>query len=776
LNARTWLPLLISACACTADGSDDDQGDDTTPRPPLEIAYEGPHDITLSFYPYEEIPLLDGKSGEFILGQDPGGVLIAWTIPPGGATVELYVSETGQGAGPCTFEGGVCAGILDPVLKATLVAGREQCGTNVTFLETFDGAGECARFELPWDMFDSPGTVTWQALVYPPGGEGTPAFTDCLVRHVAVSPLDSHVQIRDATESSGLGTHVETNGNTHAGGVGFVDVNNDYWPDIFIANGGSQENRLFLNNGDGTFTDDSLKVDKPDVMGGVESASVAYADIDNDGDLDIMVPSDNPKLMVTSEPQPYEGGPNLLYVNNGDGTFVENGEAAGVVDPRGWRNSNASFADYDLDGCVDLFLLQWAMAALPAGDNFDRLLRGNCDGTFDDVTHTMPIDPGGRDGLGVFWWDADFDMYPELYVGNNSDDYVLPDFDPRADWYKNDGGVLRDWHELPDSILSDAWAAMGVDVGDIDGDMDWDFYVTDVWYLQPIPQGNALYLGEDGGKTLSVNKCREHGLCFGYNSWPTNFVDFDNDGWVDLWVGASLPSDPDILYINRGDGTGTFDPHRQPGWTGHIARAGTATDYDGDGRIDVFLWPDNDRAFLYRNDSALPGTHWVELRLLGTASNAAAIGARVELTVNGQTQMRKIGGGDSAHSQMDLTVHFGLGPSDVADQIDVFWPSGQVDILTGVAGDTFHLVREGEGLVAPVVTTASAIWNEATSTLLVTATSNYGGRGVIEALGYGPLVWNRPAMRFEAAFPMSIVPLEIELAHGAGATIVVPVE
>jgi hypothetical protein len=388
----------------------------------------------------------------------------------------------------------------------------------------------------------------------------------------------------------------------------------------------------------------------------------------------------------------------------------------------------------------------------------------------------MPIDPYGRDGLGVFWFDANFDNYPELYVGNNSDQFVLPDFDPRADWYMNDGGVLRDWSELPDSVLSDAWAAMGVDVGDIDGDLDWDFYVTDVWYLLPVPQGNALYLGEDGGNTLSENVCANHGVCFGYNSWPTNFVDFDNDGWVDLWVGASLPAAPDMLYINRGDGTGQFDPHRQPGWTGHIARGGTATDYDGDGRVDMALWPDKSQVYLFKNNSPLAGTHWIELRLVGIESNAAAIGARVELTVAGQTQMRRVSGGDSAHSQMDLTVHFGLGEQAVADQIDVFWPSGQVDTFLNVVGDRFVIAREGTGIVTAGFFSAGAVWDDGSSTLLVTATSNYGGRAQIEAVGYGPLAWNRAAGQYEGAFSVASAPTDVELEHATGTSVTVPVE
>jgi hypothetical protein len=755
VNAGRVLVLLVAgSCGCSCGEGSDQSGDDDDGEI-RHVEYVGPTALTIPFFPFPQ-PQMDGKTGEYILGL--GGAVRVYAIPPG-STVELYGSFVGQGPGPCTFEGGVCAGIQEPFLVATGVADPSLC------TEDELTAGECASFTLATDLFTEPGSIAWQALVYPPDVAGVPGFTDCLVRHIGVGPADSHLEMVDVSAQAGF-ANIATSGNTHTGGIAFVDVNNDYWPDMFVANGATLDNKLFLNNGNGSFTNVSDRVHKP--PGQIEAAGVSFADVDNDGDLDLVVPVDNPKQMQSFLAQPYEGGPNLFYLNEGDGTFRDDSEESGVIDPRGWRTSSSAFADYDLDGCIDLYLTNWAMAALPAGDNFDRLLRGNCDGTFDDVTAETGVDGKGRDGLVGFWWDADFDNYPELFVGNDSDQLDLPDFDPRGVFYKNTNGVLNEWVGLPSSVGGDTWAAMGVDIGDIDGDMDWDVYVTDVWYLMPVPQGNALYLGEDGGRTLSENKCVEHGLCFGYNSWPANFTDFDNDGWVDLWVGASFAADPDILYINRADGTGMFVPHRQLPFTDHFARAGTVADFDGDGAMDIFLWDEGDRGFLYRNASGLP-RHWIELRLLGVQSNAAAIGARVELTTgNGRTQMRRVSGADSAHSQQDLVVHFGLGTALTATQIDIFWPSGQVQTLTAVPGDRFWLVREGAGLVEHAFLSGNAVWDADLGELTVTATTNYGGRADIDVTGLGPLQWNALLDTYVGTFPLAVPPADVELTSGFG--------
>ena len=686
---------------------------------------------------------------------------------PTGSKVQLYLSTRGEGAGPCdVYPGDLCASILEPV----------------EYLRRTADDNGVATFPIDGTLFDTPGNIAWQAVVRDPVLEDAYVLTEPIVRHVAVSPDDAAVTFEEVTGRSGL-VNTFTSGNTHSGGIGLVDLNNDHWPDIYISNGSGLPNYLYRNEGDGTFTELSDQVRKPTPT--IECAGVKAADIDNDGDLDLMIPGDNGLPMITSSPQPYEGGPNLLFMNEGDFEFragpAQQAHNSGFADPRGWRNSSVAVADYDLDGCIDAYVTHWAMAALPAGDNYDRLLHGNCDGTFTDVTAQTGVDGKGRDGLVGFWWDADFDRYPELYVGNNSDLDIPPDFEPRDVIYDNEGGTFVE-RELVD-VGNDAWAAMGIDVGDIDADGDWDMYITDVWELPPVPRGNVLYLGEPDG-SLSPNRCQEWGLCFGHNSWPTNFEDFDNDGWIDVWVGSSFPSTSEMVFINtpRANGDGrVFVSHRQPDWTGHISRAGTTGDYDGDGDVDIILFDEGGPSSLWQNhrmdeDDDNPfDRHWVELKLVGQRSNRAAIGAVVRLEADGVPLMRRVTGGDSAHSHRSLILHFGLGPDDYIEALEITWPTrdNAVQRITDLAVDRFWIIDEVVGKVGHVFEGADAEWSD--GTLTVRTASNYGGRASIEVEGWGGLRYDAASVAYESSFTTLDPPSTVRLTADLGGSVTLPV-
>ncbi|MBX2798675.1 MAG: CRTAC1 family protein [Myxococcales bacterium] len=720
--------------------------------------------VDVRWWPHEP-PLI--KGGEVALNTP--SVLDVAPVPEG-SEVHLYVSRVGEGDGPCTLPAGLCANIVEPELFATTTAPSQ---------------GQ-VRFQIDGSRFPEAGAIAWQALVLDPELEGVGALTEAIARHVAVPPDQAATNFVEVQRGKiGLENTI-TSGNTHTGGVAFVDLNNDYWPDLYISNGATFANYLYRNNGDGTFTDFSDAVRKPN--GKIECAGVKAADIDNDGDLDLIVPVDNAKTMVSSVAQDYAGGPNLLFVNEGDFTFRGDpemeAELAGITDPDGRRTSSASVADYDLDGCIDLYLTNWAMAALPAGDNFDRLLHGNCDGTFTDVTAETGVDGKGRDGLVGFWWDADHDRYPELYVGNNSDLDIEPDFEPDDVFYKNDAGTLVEWDDNPHDIGHDAWAAMGVDVGDLDADGEWDMYITDVWMLPPVPHGNALYMGLPG-KELTANACRDYGVCFGHNSWPTNFEDFDNDGWIDLWVGSSLRDTPEMLYINAADGSGKLVAHRQQGWTGHVSRAGTTADYDGDGDMDIFLFVEGARpSKLFANTRMDPDhrnetdRHWIEIKLLGgSRSNRAAIGAVARLTAGGVPLMRRVTGGDSAHSHRMLTLHFGLGATDHVDEIEITWPNTeQVQVVRDLAADRFWLVDEELGKIEHTFVDPVATYDAGRGELTVRTASNYGGRARLEVTGLGPLSYDAGDVRYAATFDLEAAPTEVEIVSDLGEPLLIAVD
>jgi hypothetical protein len=477
--------------------------------------------------------------------------------------------------------------------------------------------------------------------------------------------------------------------------------------------------------------------------------------------------------MVSFEPQDHDGGPNLLFVND-HGTFVESAAASGLLDPRGWRNSDAAFADYDLDGCIDVFLGNWAASAQPVGDNFSRMMHGNCDGTFTDVTAVTGTDGSGRDTLVGFWFDANLDQLPDLYVGNIAHTLDLPNFDPTANFYWNlDGVTFEDQVPVLQPWLGlDAWAAMGADVGDIDHDGDWDLYITDSFQIGTPPHGNPLYLGSPDG-TMTPNVCSAHDACGGYNSWPMNFADFNRDTWPDMWIGSSNEDELTLMYLNKGDAT--FEHHEQADFGGFVSRGGSISDYDGDGDVDVFLWAHDGASQLYRNDPT-DDHHWVEVKLYGTKSTWDAIGATVYVTTGDLRQMRRVSGGDSAHSQMDSILHFGLDDVSNIDLLEVDWPSGQHQAFTNVGVDDLVRIDEKQGLLVEELEDAEAVWDPALGTLKVRTQSTWGGRTVVHAERMGTLHYDA-ASRTHVAKIRGVwkMPATVSLSTERGATLEVPV-
>ena len=325
--------------------------------------------------------------------------------------------------------------------------------------------------------------------------------------------------------------------------------------------------------------------------------------------------------------------------------------------------------------------------------------------------------------------DLDQDLWPDLYVGNVAEHYELPDYDPRDLLYMNESGTFVDHTDRGMGNGEDAWAAMGTTIGDIENDGTWEFYVTDHWDYAPEPRGNPLYTVNADG-TLSDNICVEAGVCGGYLSWPANFADFDQDGYVDLWVGTAWDSHADLMYIN--DGTGKFTLHAQENFRGHTTHGGSMADYDLDGDLDIFLFSDTVRSHLFRND-VREDRNWLQVRLEGTDSNRSAIGAVIRATdPDGMTMMRMVSGGDSAHSQTSLTQHFGLGTHPYAD-IEITWPSGKVQDLGSLAANDFHFVNEDDGVLVEDLVSLTAVADATADTYTVTVSTNYRGRTTLFA-------------------------------------------
>ncbi|MEN8167519.1 MAG: FG-GAP-like repeat-containing protein [Pseudomonadota bacterium] len=524
----------------------------------------------------------------------------------------------------------------------------------------------------------------------------------------AVGSALAQVVLTDVTVSAGVSGDKITAANNHSLGINWIDFNNDYRPDIYVVNGHRQPHHLFENNGDGTFTraDGLLPVISNTAMTGS-----VFSDYDNDGDSDIYIFTGGNTTMNSPTP---DGPPNLLLKNlwvengnqiiDGEPLFVEVAASAGVDDVAtpplgalpGFRAFSGGWIDADRDSWVDLYVGHVAVSIPEHEANRDRFYR-NQGGSFVNETAASGVDDGTdpsrfRPALAFIAAHLDNDYWPDLYVVNmtvgggalQSMDFL----------YQNDGdGTFTDVTALSPGVGDDDAAGMGIDVGDANGDGNWDIYVTDLG-------GNTFYLGNGDG-TFQDDSVVQAGI-EGENSWGVNFFDIDNDRDEDLGV-ATMADLPDLIYTNDGNGNFT-DVSNAAGLTGNGNTRGSAVaDYDLDGKLDwAVVHQSNGDLQLFHNDTIGAG-NWLELKLKGAVSNRDAIGAVVHVTAGGVTMMRQIKGGSSAHSQDSLVVHVGLGDATHAEDIDVHWPAiGQEDHLADIPANRLLVLNEGFTVGKPI--------------------------------------------------------------------------
>ena len=504
-------------------------------------------------------------------------------------------------------------------------------------------------------------------------------------------------------------------------GVAFFDYDNDGWLDIFLVNGTRFEakwlpgqgptNRLYKNNRDGTFTDVTVEAGLVRTGWG---QGVCIGDYDNDGYED---------LFVTY------WGENALYHNDGNGKFTDVSTKAGITAGGGkinrW-NTGCAFLDFDKDGYLDLFVanyIDFDLKTVPLPETGPCLHKGilvacgppglqggknilfhnNGDGTFSDVSEKAGIlKTPGTYGLGVLVSDFDNDGWPDIYVANDSTSSAL---------YKNnhDGTFAEIAIEAGVAYSPDGkpQAGMGVSAADYDGDGKLDVVKTNF-------AGDTSSLYRNLGQDFFEDMTFQSGL--GKNTrflgWGAGFIDIDNDGWPDILLSnghvypevGNTGSDSDyrqrkVLYRNLRNGKfADVSLEGGPGIMEKVAARGCAFgDFDNDGDIDVVVNCVNDVPQLLRCDCT-SGNHWIKVKTVGTISNRSGIGARVYCTpAAGRRLLDEVRSGGSYISQNDLRVHFGLGTAESAD-IEVHWPSGQVDRFSGVKADQVITVVEGKGL------------------------------------------------------------------------------
>jgi hypothetical protein len=503
-----------------------------------------------------------------------------------------------------------------------------------------------------------------------------------------------------------------------SGGVGFIDCDNDGKLDIVTVNGSSVDR--FRQGGDLMVTlyhqDAGLKFTDITQSAGLTKKGwgmgVAVADFDNDGLQD---------LYVTGY------GGNVLYHNLGNCKFEDVTAKAGVQ--VGGFSTGAAWGDYDRDGFVDLFVPRYVhedMNALPdknsngAPCNYlatrvlcgpdgltgesDFLFHNRGDGTFEDVSKKAGVDdPNHYFGMQGVWADYDNDGWPDLYVTN--------DAGPNYLYHNKHDGTFEEMGLLTGTALSSEGrmqASMGVDFADFDHDGKLEIIVTN--FSQ---EGADLYWNRGGGQFDEISSSSGVGRAtFPYVGWGTGFVDFDNDGWGELFIanGHAYPQmenvkgsvpyrQPVVLLRNNRDrtfkdvtaewGLNTLPTH---------SRRGVAFgDVNNDGKVDILLLNVGEPPTLLINRSENPN-HSVLFHLLGTRSNRAAIGARIKVTAGDLVQFNEIRSGSSYLSQNDLRLHFGLGLQSKMNTVEISWPSGQKDVFHDLPADFIYTIVEAKGI------------------------------------------------------------------------------
>ena len=422
-------------------------------------------------------------------------------------------------------------------------------------------------------------------------------------------------------------------------------------------------------------------------------------------------------------------GGNVLYRNNGDGTFTDVTAKAGVADGR-W-STGAAFGDYDGDGFVDLMVTNYVDFHLDDLPGFgsapfckyrgidvqcgprglrgagDSLFHNNGDGTFTDVSKAAGVsDPNGYYGLGVIWADFNNTGRPDIYVANDSTPKFL---------YKNEGnGKFKDIGLESGTAVSDdgsEQASMGIAIGDYNHTGRPSIYVTNF-----SDENDLLYRNEGDWNFKEVSYASGVALpSLPWVKWGTAFVDLDNDGWLDLIAVSghvypqvdSLPSgggyrEPKLLHLNQKDGTfcdasdlaGTALQER------HVSRGLAVGDLFNDGNMDVVIGDIDGGPMILRN-RGIPGRHWVSFELNGTKSNRLALNARINIVAGGMTQTDEVHSGGSYLSQNDLRIHFGLANATKIDKVEIHWPSGRSETLSNLAVDQHYTVVEAQGIVPP---------------------------------------------------------------------------
>jgi len=498
------------------------------------------------------------------------------------------------------------------------------------------------------------------------------------------------------------------------GGIALFDCDNDGKLDIAVVNDSTIER--YLGDGDLMITLYHQDTNSPNLhfTDITESAGltvkgwgmgIAVGDFDNDG---------LPDLYVTGY------GHNVLYHNLGNCKFEDVTKKAGL--DVGGFSTGAAWADYDRDGLLDLFVARYVhtdvhhlpdpakslgfkgvLVELPdtmEGET-DFLFRNRGDGTFEDVSEKAGVNnPHKLHGMGVVWSDYDNDGWPDLFVTNDSGWNFL--YHNKQDGTFEEVGITSGTGLGP---FGQNYGNMAADFADFDHDGKFDLFVAR-FGNQPA----SLYWNRGNQFTDIAAKAKIAGPTFAPVKWGTGFGDFDNDGWPDIVLANgnfsslmdTLPDQgrfAEAIELFRNLGDRTFEEIADNAGINlpplHSRRGTAIGDINNDGQLDFVVFNVNGPPSLFLNETH-NSNHRVLLRLIGTKSNRAAIGARVTVTTSNMRQMDEVRAGGSYNSTNDVRLHFGLGLDLVMSKVQVQWPSGLKQDFLDVPGDASYEITEGK--------------------------------------------------------------------------------
>ena len=555
----------------------------------------------------------------------------------------------------------------------------------------------------------------------------------------------------DDTVASGLSlTHTPVVGHptwAMLPGAAVGDFNRDGWPDLYAISGGTTPDKLFINQGGGIFVDEAAQWGLTDHL---YAAGACVGDFNRDGWLDIYVVSAGDTVNGAI--------PNgsRLYQNNGNGTFTDVAQAAGVAYAAGCGCSKtACWADYDHDGWLDLFV-----TANDLSSNPNRLYHNNQDGTFTDVTVQARLNLVGTVwGLTCSFTDFDGDRWPELFVAGDygSSQYYVND---------RDGGFTPSTHTLQDI---DQPSAMGIATGDFDEDGDIDFHLSDIHWPMTNLKGSRLLIN-DGDHHFS-----EQGGAAGVNAtgwaWGNAATDIDNDGLLDIivtngWTQMQWQNYPTKVFYN----TGNMLYVELSAWCGLVhygnGRGMIKWDPDQDGDEDILIVGNGEPLSYFRNDLG-NGNAWLRVSFDTSTNGSLApdgFGTSVRATVNGRTLLRQVDSSISHLSQHELVAHFGFGPGVTqVDELRIEWADGFDTVLKNVA------VNQALTVVAPEPLDCSALVRGQLATLTLSGAQS-GERvwflSSLVGLGLSPPVAQLGGLRIDLLPPVNIAGNSIANADG----------